>query len=290
MYSCFHSVGLPSRSLHEAIHMVADAGYKAIELNAETLPWAQAHITPAADAVSRRAVASACKSRGLSVPAIGAHIQMVSADASQRAAAIAFVKGCADIAHDVGSPVIHILSGPLGKGVDMGQAWGWFRRAVEETTGYATKLGIQLGIEAIAGHVFHGVDDYHRLRQELPGVPFKINFDPSHLEVQQEDPMRVVKELGDQVIHMHLKDGKGSFPKFEFPPLGKGNIDFTALVDALKKAGYKGALSVEYEAQVYGYRQGESEILAEGKVFCDRLIQMSRTGAQWQRHSNSSVS
>ena len=46
MYSCFHSVGLPDRSLDEAIRMVADAGYDAIELNAETLPWALPHITP----------------------------------------------------------------------------------------------------------------------------------------------------------------------------------------------------------------------------------------------------
>ena len=49
MYSCFHSVGLPDRTLPEAIAMVADAGYAAIELNAETLPWAPAHITPEAD-------------------------------------------------------------------------------------------------------------------------------------------------------------------------------------------------------------------------------------------------
>ena len=42
MYSCFHSVGLPDRTLEEAIGMVAAAGYGAIELNAETLPWAPA--------------------------------------------------------------------------------------------------------------------------------------------------------------------------------------------------------------------------------------------------------
>jgi sugar phosphate isomerase/epimerase len=273
MQSCFHSVGLPARSLVEAIHAVADHGYNAIELNAETLPWAPAHITPQADAAERQAVAAACRARGLSIPAVGAHIEMVSEDPAARAAAIHFVKGCTDIAREVGSPFVHILSGPLAANLGRDQAWGWFRQAVQETTVYAEGQGIRLGIEAIAGHLFHEVDDYHRLRRELPGVPFKVNFDPSHLEVQHEDPRRVVDELADLVVHMHLKDGKGRFPAFEFPPLGQGTIDFNGLVEGLRRAGYDGALSVEYEAQVYGYRESEERILSEGKAFTDQLIE-----------------
>lgn len=271
MYSCFHSVGLPERTLLEAVQMVADAGYAAIELNAETLPWAPAHMTPDADATFRRAVAEACKARGLTIPAVGAHIQMISADKSQRTAAIEWVNGCTDLAADIGAPIVHILSGPVESGVDLDAAWGWFRHAVEATTEHASSKGVTLGVEAIAGHVFHKVDHYHRLRQELPGVPFKVNFDPSHLEVQGENPRRVVDELGDQIVHVHLKDGKGAFPDFEFPPLGKGTINFATLVKGLSAAGYKGALSVEYEAQVYGYRESEAQILEEGKAFFDQF-------------------
>ncbi|MGE0239573.1 MAG: sugar phosphate isomerase/epimerase family protein [Parvibaculaceae bacterium] len=271
MKSCFHSVGLPSRSLLEAVNLVADAGYDAIELNAETLPWAPAHITPAASRAERKAVADACRARGITIPAVGAHIGMVSEDPAERRAAIDFVKGCVDIARDVGSPFVHILSGPAAANTDRKDAWGWFRHAVEQSTIHAGERGIGLGIEAIAGHLFHGVDDYHEMRRDLPGVPFKVNFDPSHLEVQKEDPRRVVDELGDLIAHVHLKDGKGLFPQFEFPPLGKGTIDFAALVDGLRKQGFDGVLSVEYEAQVYGYRESEEQILADGKRFCERL-------------------
>jgi len=271
MYSSFHSVGLPRRTIAEAVGMVADAGYDAIELNAETLPWAPAHVTPGTDAATRRALAEAARARGIAIPAVGAHIGMVGANPADRAAAITFVNGCTDLAADVGAPIVHILSGPLASGVDREEAWGWFRTAVEETTAYADSRGIVLGIEAIAGHVFHRVDDYHRLRRELAGVPFRVNFDPSHLDVQNENPRRVVDELCDQIVHVHLKDGKGIFPQFEFPPLGRGTIDFAGLVEGLRAGGYDGALSVEYEAQVYGYRQSEDEILSEGRAFYDRL-------------------
>ncbi|WP_119269237.1 sugar phosphate isomerase/epimerase family protein [Taklimakanibacter deserti] len=272
MKSCFHSVGLPSRPLHDAVSLIADAGYEAIELNAETLPWAPAHITPAAGLAERKAVAEACRARGLAIPAVGAHIGMVSEDPVERVTAINFVKGCIDIARDVGSPFVHILSGPLAANIDRDQAWGWFTYAVELTTIHAGERGIGLGIEAIAGHLFHEVDDYHRIRRDLPGVPFKVNFDPSHLEVQKEDPRRVVDELGDLIAHVHLKDGKGLFPQFEFPPLGEGTIDFRSLIDGLRRHGFDGALSIEYEAQVYGYSESEEQILSHGRSFFDRLI------------------
>jgi sugar phosphate isomerase/epimerase len=271
MLSCFHSVGLPGRSLLEAIDMVAGAGYGAIELNAETLPWVPAHITPAADGRTRHAVLSACNARALAIPAVGAHIPMVSADAAERKAAIDYVNGCTDLAVDVGAPVVHILSGPLAEGADREESWGWFRSAVEATTAYASDRKITLGIEAIVGHLFKGTDDYHRLRKELPEVPFKVNFDPSHLQVQGENPRRVVDELGDLIVHVHLKDGSGRFPHFKFPPLGKGEIDFPNLAEGLRKAGYAGPISVEYEAQVFGFHESEDAILREGKAFCDRF-------------------
>lgn len=271
MYPCFHSVGLPAHPILTAIDRVADAGYRAIELNAETLPWAPAHVTPETSAEERRAIVAACASRGLAIPAVGAHIGMVAADPAARRAAIDFVNGCTDLAADVGAPVVHILSGPLPDEVDASAAWGWFADAVTETTAHAAGRGRVLAIEAIAGHLFHGVDDYHRLIADLPGVPFRVNFDPSHLEVQGEDPRRVVDELADRIVHVHMKDGKGRYPDFAFPPLGAGTIDFAGLVEGLRRSGYDGALSVEYEAQVYGYRESEAEILAHGLAFLDGL-------------------
>ena len=67
MYSCFHSVGLPDLAIGAVIDRVADAGYAALELNAETLPWAPAHVTPETPAEERRAIVAACKRRGLKV-------------------------------------------------------------------------------------------------------------------------------------------------------------------------------------------------------------------------------
>jgi sugar phosphate isomerase/epimerase len=277
MRTCFHSVGLPDLPILEAVERIANAGYAAIELNAETLPWAPAHVTPETSAEARRSIAEACKQRGINIPAVGAHIGMVSSEVGARRDAIAYVNGCIDLAVDVGAPVVHILSGPQATEGTRADGWRWFAEAVEQTNDHAIRRGVNLGIEAIAGHLFHSVDDYHRLVADLPGVSFKINFDPSHLEVLGEQPRRIVDELADRIVHVHIKDGKGRYPDFSFPPLGQGTIDFTVLVEGLKRANYAGAVSVEYEAQVFGYRESSQQILDHSLAFLRRLGIESRS-------------
>jgi|SRR6185437_7904312 sugar phosphate isomerase/epimerase len=271
MRSCLHSVSLPELPILEVLREAKRHGYRAVELNAETLPWAPPHVTPKTTVAERKAIVESANALDLTLPALGAHIPMVDADPASRTAAIAFVSGCIDLAGDLGAPIVHILSGPLPQGVSRDEAWRWFAEAAAETTARAEKAGVVLGVEAIAGHLFHGVDDYHRLRKDLREAPWRVNFDPSHLIVQGENPMRVVEELADEVVHMHLKDGAGRFPEFTFPPLGSGDIDFKALTDRLRAIGYNGAMSIEYEAQVYGFKLSDEEILRSGRAFLSSL-------------------
>ncbi len=263
----FHSVGLSQHPILVAIEKVAQAGYKAIELNAETLPWAKPHVTPQTPATERAVIVAEAHRLGLSISAISAHAPMIESDPDRRRVALEFVSGCIDLAHDVGAPVVHILSGQVPANTAETDAWACFAEAVAVTTEKANALGISLAIEAIAGHLFHAIDDYGRLERDLPGVPFKINFDPSQLVIQGENPVRVVQEYAKSIVHVHMKDGAGHFPDFEFPPLGTGEIDFPELVSRLERAGYEGTLSVEYEANVYGFAETDEQILDHGRRF-----------------------
>ena len=272
MYSCFHSVGLHQLPPTQMVDRVARAGYAAVELNAETLPFAKPHVTPETSAEVRAAIVDACKTNAIRIPALGAKMNMVDDNPAAREHAIGFVKGCIDLAVDMNVPFVHILSGKPANTVDNEVAWGWFADAVGKLTEYAQSKQVELGIEAIVGQLFRSVDDFHRLYADLPGIPFRINFDPSHFIVQDEEPRRVPDELGDKIGHVHLKDGKGRFPEFSFPPLGQGNIDFPDLVQRLRGVGYDGALSVEYEAQAFGYDLSEEEIVEGEKAFVDKLL------------------
>jgi sugar phosphate isomerase/epimerase len=54
--------------------------------------------------------------------------------------------------------------------------------------------------------------------------------------------------------------------------LGRGLIDFGALVGALREVGYEGFLSMEYEGIFFGYMEDPWEIAAQTKSFLDNIL------------------
>ena len=272
MRAAFHSVGLADRSVDEAIETVARHGYDAIELNAETLPWAQPHVVPETDAETRRRIVQQTRDLGLGISAISAHVSLVEPETAARADAVAFTRGCIDLACDLGVGVVHGLSGPPPDGIPSNEAWGWLVAVVGECGDYANARGVRYAFEAIANHLVARVADLEQLIRAVGRERLWVNFDPSHFEVMGDDPVTAARALAPRVVHAHLKDARRVPEDFAFPPLGDGMIDFGAVVKELAGGGYDGYLSAEYEAQVYGYDLPVEQVLDDSLAFARRLI------------------
>ncbi len=93
---------------------------------------------------------------------------------------------------------------------------------------------------------------------------FGFNFDPSHLQWQGMEPARFITEFSDRIYHVHLKDAAVTLDGrtgilashlpfgaanrgWDFRSVGRGDVDFEAIVRALNQGGYRGPLSVEWE-------------------------------------------
>ncbi|MEP0843411.1 MAG: sugar phosphate isomerase/epimerase [Phycisphaerae bacterium] len=94
---------------------------------------------------------------------------------------------------------------------------------------------------------------------------FGFNYDPSHLGYQGVDYVQFIRQFGDRIFHVHMKDvywsatptragvfgGHLDFGHpdryWDFRSLGRGRIDFEAIIRALNQVGYDGPLSVEWE-------------------------------------------
>jgi sugar phosphate isomerase/epimerase len=272
MRTAFHSVALDQFPVEEAMEMVARHGYDAIELNAETLPWAGPHITPETDQETRRRISNRAQDLGLEISAISAHVSLIDPDPAARADALRFTKGCIDLAVDLRVPVVHGLSGPLAPGVEEAEAWEWLISAVAESADYAISRGVLFAFEAIANHLISRTEELQQLMNRVGDNRLWVNFDPSHFQVMGDDPVTAAQRLAGQTVHVHLKDAQGVPEDFTFPPLGEGRIDFDRMVGELRDGGYDGVLSAEYEAQVYGFDLSPDQILADSHAFATRLI------------------
>jgi sugar phosphate isomerase/epimerase len=127
------------------------------------------------------------------------------------------------------------------------------------------KYGIKFALEVHPTEIAFDYYSFVRLLEEFDYRPtLGINFDPSHLLWQGLKPHLMIRELPDRVYHVHLKDAAvtldglngilGSHIEFgdprrgwNFRSLGRGHVDFEAVVRELNSIGYEGPLSVEWE-------------------------------------------
>ena len=80
----------------------------------------------------------------------------------------------------------------------------------------------------------------------------KIIWDIIHPIEDGETPEETVTYLGNNIAHVHIKDGKKHsdpiWHDYEYTPVGEGELPIKQIVDLLKKNGYDGFFSLEWES------------------------------------------
>ena len=86
---------------------------------------------------------------------------------------------------------------------------------------------------------------------DLRAPTLKVNFDPANMLLyDKDDPLEVLELLAPDIRSVHLKDAnrpktKGTWG--EEVPLGRGQTNTKAFVQALKRIGFRGPLCIERE-------------------------------------------
>jgi sugar phosphate isomerase/epimerase len=125
----------------------------------------------------------------------------------------------------------------------------------------------RLAFELHPLHLVYNVPTLRRMREAV-GPLIGANLDPSHLFWQGMDPLAVIRELGDAIAHVHLKDteiiadqvaiaGVLDQRPFDRPAerawvfRSAGSVHgvefWSAFIDALAATGYDDALAIENE-------------------------------------------
>ncbi|GAA4315792.1 sugar phosphate isomerase/epimerase family protein [Compostibacter hankyongensis] len=72
-------------------------------------------------------------------------------------------------------------------------------------------------------------------------------LDIGHSQRAGTDPAAAAREYGPRIFDLHIKDVTAAKRDGQAIPVGRGIIDFPALMLALQKIGFKGHCSMEYE-------------------------------------------
>ena len=145
---------------------------------------------------------------------------------------------------------------------------------------------VLFALEVHPTEIAFDIGSTRRALAAIGGHPaFGFNFDPSHFGYQGVDYIAFLREFGDRVHNCHMKDvwwserptevgvfgghtDFGSPGRFwDFRSVGRGRIDFEAIIRQLNRNGYRGPLTVEWEDPEMDREHGA----AESAAFCKRL-------------------
>jgi sugar phosphate isomerase/epimerase len=157
---------------------------------------------------------------------------------AEREKEIAHVKDWIERAALLGSPCMRIFSGGAPKGHGEEEAFQWAVECLKEVAGHAGRHGVVLALENHGG-LTSTADQLIRHIEAVSSPWLGVNLDTGNFnrrpyaEIEKAAPHAVVVQMKVEVAG---EDGK------------KEPTDIPRVLEILKKAGYRGAIALEYEA------------------------------------------
>ncbi|NMM91085.1 sugar phosphate isomerase [Rhodococcus sp. SRB_17] len=290
----FLTAALPMLSLEQIAAWAAETSYEALEVatwpSAGRQFYEAAHL-PVETFGAREAehTHELLERHGLSISALAYYENNLHPDPARRDAIRTHLKRVIDTASTLGVPSVGTFIGrdwtkPVAE--NMADAEPAFREIVD----YAGERGVKVTIENCPMEGWHP-DGYPanlayspELWEWMFDLGLYLNWDPSHLVWQGIDPLATIAPYAHRIVHAQAKDIEiqkdrinryGIFGKavrenpwdvgwWRYRVPGRGQIDWSPIIDALYEHGFTGTLSVEHEDPVW--RGGEQRIKTGLKI------------------------
>jgi sugar phosphate isomerase/epimerase len=143
-----------------------------------------------------------------------------------------------------------------------------FLKLIEEEADFAYSMGIRMAIESFCypPFIFDGLDDLIQFVSNFPPTKIGVLLEVGHLYQAGFNLDEAIETFGNRLLDVHVHDAtlQEDFKKATHLPIGKGSVDFLAMIDSLRRVKYNGWLTLE----IHG---NETEIL-KSKILLENLI------------------
>lgn len=140
--------------------------------------------------------------------------------------------------------------------------WAQVPKTLRQIHDITSKRGITVAVHPHVGTHIETGEETRRLIDAIGGSPIRICLDTGHLILGGSDPIALLKQLGDCVVHVHAKDVDGAMLKrlrsgeidyFAatgqglYSDLGTGIVDWQGLATELRAIGFDGWVVAEQD-------------------------------------------
>lgn len=242
-------------SVFEAIGMIAEAGFKGVEILAD-IP----HLYPPSTTDSDlKSMVSALREKDIRCANINANTavgyygrsfweplfepSLANPDPEARRWRIEYTKKCIDMACMLSCGNVSITSGRMVPGVRPEQSLALLEESLDEVLRYAAGKNVRIGMEYEPGLLVERFGELKDLIESVGCENFGANLDLGHSHVLGENPREVIESFSSRIFHIHIEDIR-SGKHYHLPP-GEGDLNFSLIFQALRDVLYSGFVTVE---------------------------------------------
>ncbi len=283
------TAAFPSLSLEEVARWARDNGFEALEIACWPSAGGQrrryagvAHVD--VDDFDPRAVRDLMKRHGLEISALAYYPNNLDPDPAAREAANAHLSRVIEAAERLEVEVVGTFVG-RDQHRSVAANLEEFTKVWPPIVRYARDHGVKVAIENCpmifsddewpgGRNLAYSPAHWRRMFEIVPDDNFGLNLDPSHLVWQFIDYVRVVRDFGARIFHVHAKDmevdREGLYEQgvmslgvgWQVPRLpGLGEVRWDRFIAALYQAGYDWVISIEHEDRKF---EGSEELVKRG--------------------------
>ncbi len=245
----FNTNGLQNHRLDDALRLLAEHGYEHVALTLDTM-----HLDPfRAGRAEIDGVASLLRELSLSVsietgarylldPRHKHEPTLMTRDERARGRRLEFYERAAAIGATLGARVLALWSGvDRNPGPD---SWSWLGDGLREACAIVRRHGLEPALEPEPGMAVATFADFRRVVAALGAQAPSLCLDVGHLHVLDEgEPAAIVAQAGPFLAMVQLEDIRKGV--HEHLPPGEGDVDFPAILGALRTTGYQGPVCFE---------------------------------------------
>lgn len=225
-------------SLEDAVKGASEAGFTKIELAA--VKGHTAHVLPEMSTQQLNDIKVLLRENGMKCVGIGAHSNVMKEEG------IANLLKSIDLAVEFDCQYIITATGDAHDDSDVIEDTATLAANLVPIIEKCERLNKRLVLET-HGNNYPTGRSLKKLAQSINNC-VKINYDTANVIFYANTlPYEDLEASIDYVEFIHLKDKLGSYNEWNFPAIGDGNLDFERIFGILKKANYKGPISVEIE-------------------------------------------
>lgn len=208
-------------------------------------------------------------------------INPISPDAAVRKISVQHLVRCIETASALGAK---LLGGPLYAPIGYlpehrptKDEWSWAVEAFQSVCEVLDSFNLTISIEPVnRSETFfvRTAREASSLCDAIGHPRFGVTIDTFHANIEERDIPEALTSIGPRLKHIHASENDRGL-------LGKGHVDFSGIVAALKKIGYHGYLMIE------GFGYSPQEIHAPGALWADSSVspeEIASTGARFLNH------